>query len=853
LALLVSLLALPGSVGAQGTLEVLKAGWNGTIRPGTWAPVEVRVTGAGPAADALVEVVLLARTQTSPGTTGVEYATASYGQDVALPPGVTKEITIWFPTDNVAAGLVRLSVGGRIEAEQRVDFRAPTGSEATIVGVLAESPAVVRSVAQIEQRYQGLPVPVGMADLEPGDVPAQGEYLSGLNALVVQGDAPVSLTSEQRRAIRDWVLDGGHLLLAGGPTAPRTASALPPDTLPLSYGTPDSAGDLGPLLVWADLPSSASGAPLARLRPTAGTALAGPRDQPLVWRQELGHGTITVLAADPALEPLASASTTPTLLRKALEPALPSLTSGTAATTARFPVSLPYGGPYTRGYGTSAGPSALVGVTNSLPADAFPSWRAVGLLLGGFALAVSLVGHVALRIVRRREWVWLAVPAAAVAVSVGLYAIGIRQGGRDVLSHVVSHVEIDPERHEGRQMLAAGFYAPTHDQLQVTMPGDGPVVAVAPWQGPSPFGYGASVGAAPSDPPAQVVHGRETRAQFGAGEWTMRTVTLERSLGPEVGAITAHLSIEDGLAKGSLRNDTPYLLEDVALAVGSSIARVGTLAPGQTAPAVLSTSESPPSPSNPMTTLSAQLFGNTGSSVATMGYPGAYTQPGEPEARRRMALMDAVLSYGSGPYARYSAPVAVAMPGASNLPLTVFAYTQDQVGPTMPSVGGRPAHYLTLFQQTVRLDLTPGHFAIPSGFIPLASTSSSTSGTTGTVEQTNIYRYSLPLPTTAHVETLVLEFSDGASQAPFNVYRPPNVPSPRLPPGLRGPDQLLIYDWEEQTWTTLPADEKEVRLESAARFVSPDGIVQVQARARPVNGPSFAYPPTIAAEGWMPG
>src|SRR5262245_3940992 len=84
--------AVPAS--AAGPLEIESVGWDGSVAWGTWAPVRVRVAGSRSDATAHVEVVLFQRTQPS-AQNGP--AVAAYGQDVPLPAGVTKEVTLWAP------------------------------------------------------------------------------------------------------------------------------------------------------------------------------------------------------------------------------------------------------------------------------------------------------------------------------------------------------------------------------------------------------------------------------------------------------------------------------------------------------------------------------------------------------------------------------------------------------------------------------------------------------------------------------------------------------------------------------------------------------------------------------------
>src|SRR5262245_36043509 len=91
-------LATP-AVHAQGQprLQVRQLGWqgDGSLSSGSWNPVLVHVTGSAQTNDvARVLVVLKLNFSSNSGRTGV-YPLGAYGQDVALPPGVDKDLRIW--------------------------------------------------------------------------------------------------------------------------------------------------------------------------------------------------------------------------------------------------------------------------------------------------------------------------------------------------------------------------------------------------------------------------------------------------------------------------------------------------------------------------------------------------------------------------------------------------------------------------------------------------------------------------------------------------------------------------------------------------------------------------------------
>jgi hypothetical protein len=382
--------------------------------------------------------------------------------------------------------------------------------------------------------------------------------------------------------------------------------------------------------------------------------------------------------------------------------------------------------------------------------------------------------------------------------------------------------------------------------------------------------------AADDQVPFFVMSGRDTRIEYVGGQWAMRTVALERTLGKEVGQISPSLRLEENRVVGSIRNDTSFFLEDAAILTGPSVVKLGSLAPGQTAPVVVDLSDvsdtSNAYPGSSYRPLSYRLLDTVSSSDDSQGTasgPGPYRgfssgpvpmvysgrgtpggerweMPKDPETARRARLADAI-SQPTGPYNSGL---------AASQPLTLVAFTRSPLGIALPSAGTHPLYTLSLVEQRLRLDAQPGVFRLPSALSPgeyVAEASKPPTPSTGMPTMTATYRYRPPLPRGATIDAL--EFSLPATSAGSPYQSPFALPS--SPPGGPGqaapgpaPDSTVaLYNWRSGGWDPLPDGQEGVRIEPADAYVSADGEIRVQLNSAPYRGPGGQSMPELVIEG----
>jgi hypothetical protein len=234
--------------------------------------------------------------------------------------------------------------------------------------------------------------------------PATALGLAGYTAVVIDQFDVRSLSATQIQALRDFVGQGGGLVVAGGDSWRRTLAPLPAELSPL-HPVGVATASLAPVAALAQSGESGSG-PVATGDLRAGSRTVLASSAPLAVEGVYGSGTVVDLAFDPAASPSGS-----DLLRL-----------GWTESIGRVLV---------HAQGTGAATVTIPGVSQ-LEAGALPPLREAGLpspwlvlpLLLAYLVMVAPVNYFLLRKRRRQDFLWITAPIVAILFTGGFYWLG---------------------------------------------------------------------------------------------------------------------------------------------------------------------------------------------------------------------------------------------------------------------------------------------------------------------------------------------------------------------------------------------------------------------------------------------
>ena len=844
----------PGSyLAVQITAEI---GWDGQGVPERTAPAVIRLKNTTENdLQGIVEVVNYFRyiPPPPPGSPpgwqppgpGRYYPVSSFGEQVTLPAGGEKKVTLWFPLQGAIDYLiVRFRTGEKtlasVETKLAMTSAGVSGPLPMAVGVLGQPPAALEKVRITMP--DGVPRAPLVLSLTPELIPSSGDELDAFGLLLVTGEAARNLTTEQRRALGEWAKTGGHLLLAGGPGVNDALAVLPADAARITSQGIAGNGDWRVMAGWLGKASPAGAAPVARLQ---GGNPFGPPESPLGRQATVGEGKVTVFSFDPVRPPWDAGEAGQALWERLLQPGDPGSSKSKMA----------YRDPLYPFY-------MLAGAVASLPAGAFPGWGAAGLYLGIFILLAGPLTYWVLKKRQRPEYTWVAVPVLALLFS-GIAYFYMLQTGKNVIVNVVQAVgDIAAQEAAGEEALltSVGFFAPTRPVFSAALADPGFPVRVLLFGERPP-----ELRKPDEEPPYSIVKGAGLTVTFReTSQSRMRQLSFRQDAGEALAGLRAGLKLEGNRLAGKVRNETALYLDHVTLLLGDDYRGLGDFAPGEEKEVVMEIPAPPvynsQNPYGPRSFPAWLIFvypegKETALKAATQqGLP--LPKPGRPgyygllprrltaDEQRRANLLNQINS------PRYQGPELEFQRGC---PLTLVAFSRDPVKAVeIKGLRSRP-YYLSIALSKPELSLSPGVFTIPAGLTLPEVVDAQIRDMT---QNNNLY--SIPggnitfafrpgLPPGAQVReiTVELQYFPG-SPVPGQLKGAVGPPAPS--PADVESGTLEVYHPPSGQWREL-SGAKTFRL--PGEYALPGGEVRLRVNGfEPSTGKSFYFlPPAVAYQG----
>lgn len=801
-ALAIPPLATP--VAAQTALVslTLEAGYEGYFREGKWTPVRVLLSNTGADVSGTLRIF---------ATDIVNDPSEAYAASVDLPQGSSKGLFIYLPLTAQAQQVrVELATTDRVIVSETQTVRPARVSD-ILFAVITESP---RGSVDLRSFRSG----VGdayQANWRTENVPRLGEALRGLDALILTDADSGNLSTDQREAIRDWVLSGGHLIVTGGPNWQRTAAGVA-GLLPVQPNGTLTLTGISPLARFAGLndtlTAAANGSIVVAqsvLLPD-GEILAEQSGTPLLARRKLGGGVVDYLAVDPGLEPLLSWANRGQFWFTLLT------TSGQRPT-------------WTNGI---VDPDKAIVAADQIKGLRLPDVAQLATFLLLYIAVIGPLNYLILRRIGRREWAWLTIPVIVGVVASLYYLTGFNLRGTQAIVNRLALVQVWPNTERGQVDAVIGVLAPRRSVYDFGVQ-EGLTLRALTGQdvGPSgnitifedgayeakafPVDAGTSVPFAASGFIAVQPLEGEARVQLTPG--TLGTPSNE------AGAVGTRFV-------GTITNTTGMILRDVTVLATGGSQQLGTLQIGETRTFRIEVTarQSPPislGSGNWAAIYAARgtsrTFGSrlvefttvrdimgTDFNFGQTGNRGFDNTPRRQELRRRQTFLEALFQDADPSGGRGTDVYVVGWADESPLKVTLEGSGFETEDTTA---------YLYKLPVTVEALAPDGIVELPSAFLTWTPTDQSTRRDAAPYDlfmqpgDRAVFRY-LPLPLLRLSELSEIRLLIRAGNA-----------------GSRGRADIYLYDWVAREWQKFDSNNFLTRItDRPARFLGPENAIELR-------------------------
>jgi hypothetical protein len=419
----------------------VSVGFDGYISQESWVPLRVSVTNNG--ADDITGELRVA--EVGLGSGGFRFV-----RPLDLPHGTAKDVFVYVRVEGYVSALeVTLVEGTTPLVTERVRLQTVGGAD-WLIGIVSDAPQALSTLGDVTNTTDNGRTYLALLSVE--DLPPVASAWSALDVLVFSDVDTGQLGETQREALRAWVNDGGRLIIIGGPGYQRTFAGLEA-LLPLAP-TGDANVSLEPLAGYVGRPFltyASMTAPVVDGEPAPGANVAvSSQGTPLVIWEARGAGRVTLLAADPGLEPLVSWDGAADLWQMLL--------------TANW-----YSPPWLSGIGGSlygGWYDARVAVAR-IPGVTLPSALSLALFALLYVLLIGPVNYLLLRRLGHLELAWLTVPVLAVIFTGVAYVSGLELRGTRAIIHRVAMVQAWPGSDDARVSGLLGVWSPRRTRYDI--------------------------------------------------------------------------------------------------------------------------------------------------------------------------------------------------------------------------------------------------------------------------------------------------------------------------------------------------------------------------------------------------
>lgn len=487
-----------------------------------------------------------------------------YAQNISLPVNSSKSVTLNVPIVKYITKLTVNIVEGKTTVfTKKVDIAGGLNFEAILIGIMSDNYDSVSYINDIKLQ-PGRSFTVKNVKLDEKVMPENSEVLKSFDVLIMNDFDSSKLNDAQYAAIKNWVMDGGMLLVGTGPSYSKTLSVFKKDDF--------ISGDIGELSevttkelhkVVDDKTSPAFKISALSMNIKDSTQPVKEGSFPLVHRINKGKGAAVVTAFDFGVNPIANWSQKTFFASKLIGNLVPDYYNSQ------------YG---IKGMPMGKDPYLVANVVRNLVDMPIPKGRTLAIIFFIYILLAAPINYFILKKLDKREWMWVSVPALAVIFGIVMFIFGFSTRVTEPIANVFTNVTIDKNGNNYSNVYA-GIFTPSKKDIKVEG-ASGVNVKPVPT-----FNYNY-MGTDPNNKPPKVVEAKVLMGQKNAVEFYDNTVFSNKAIAIEngtvkVGKLECSINYSDLAYKGEVFNNTGFDLDEAYIITADNFIKLGAIKNGE--------------------------------------------------------------------------------------------------------------------------------------------------------------------------------------------------------------------------------------------------------------------------------
>lgn len=525
-------------------------GYGGNLKVGNNMPITVKVKSDARDIEGRIQVSF------SSDWNGI-----GYEKDINIPKGGEKQITVYAPL-NTINGKCFITVFEKDKKiyDDYVTLKAVDNDLTTYVGILSDSFDKLSYMYNVPSNGGGKKSNAGNTSVQGKNIkldeenfPQEKEALYAFQAILIDNFDTSKLSKVQISALKEWISEGGVLLLGTGDSGNKTLAALNNDLIKASIG---NSKNISTKAFTSKIESSINEVQqinIVDLKVENSEALVKEGNDVLVQKVRVEEGYIIINSFDLALEPFNSWKENLNFAKNLY---------GLAKSN--------YLDQYRNG--RNHGYYMINEIGNTMSIITVNKIKVLSGIIGLYIIIAAPILYIILKKKDKREWMWWIVPGLAVVFSVGVYSLGADSRVKGARANLVYCLDINEEG-----LLTGESYSiikqSTKKEIKIGTKDNKMLEPINENYGPG--------GATDKDSLKYIIHTGNSNWVESKNTSLISDISLKIPFQQKkIGQIDANINIDGNNVTGNIKNSTSIDFEDAYLFVNGNYFKLGDFKKG---------------------------------------------------------------------------------------------------------------------------------------------------------------------------------------------------------------------------------------------------------------------------------